>query len=148
MPRQVMLQVSTLKHSSAQLTDMLIMMLMHQVCLQSPCPTPVAPLLAGLRDEPEDVRVGRDRRHRNLRQDLPEEGELKRVETGHAGGKRGHDHDAGEVSLCLVVLNAWGSTVMTQQWCLLSCSTLHHVEQLRKHVTQHHNVNCIVVVCL
>ena len=82
--------------------------------MQSLCPTPVTTLVAGLTDEPEDVHVGRDRRHRSVRHDLPEEGELKRVEARHAGGKRAHDHDAGELSLCSVA-NAWLVAVVTQQ---------------------------------
>ena len=74
---------------------MLIKVLLHQVCAQSLCQN--ATLFAGLRDEPEDVRVGRDKRHRNVRHDLPEEGELKRGEARHAGSKRTHDHDAGKL---------------------------------------------------
>ena len=73
--------------------------LLHRVCAQSLYQN--ATLFAGLRDEPEDVRVARDKRPRNVRHDLPEEGELKRGEARHAGSKRTHDHDAGKFSLRL-----------------------------------------------
>ena len=33
--------------------------------------------------------------------------------------------------LCLVAV-AWDAAVMTQKWCLRSCSTLHSVEHLSK----------------